>query len=86
LQDTVIVFPCIMFCMGVTIKFGIDLANKFGSFWVLIVLEILATVTVFTSSYMPTFMGIYLFYLGFVLIFGLIFCLLVGMTFQIPMI
>ncbi len=75
-----------MFSTGVTIEAGVLLAEKFGAFWVLLATELLIAGTMFGSSYLLNFTGNYVIYSVFVVVYGCIFGLLVGITFLIPLI
>lgn len=56
LESNGIVFPLMQLCIAPTMKAGTLLANKFGAFPTLVVIEILIAGVVFASSYLPTFL------------------------------
>lgn len=86
LEDTGVVFPLMMLCIGIGMKPGIELAKRIGAFWVLLGVVVLAAGLVFASSYVPNFVGSVIAYSGFVAIFGGLFGLVSGMSFMLPMI
>ena len=58
LENTGVVFPLMMTCIGIGMRPGILLASKIGTFWVLIGVEIVASLLVLASSFIPSFVGI----------------------------
>lgn len=65
LESNGIVFPLMQLCIAPTMKFGTMLANYFGSFPVLITVEILVAGVVFASSFLSNFTCISLLTLSF---------------------
>lgn len=51
LKDTVVIFPIMMFCIGVTMKTGLQMGAKFGYTLVLIINFIFCSGFVFASSF-----------------------------------
>lgn len=66
-----------MFSFGVTFRLGIFLTQIIHPTIVMLGLTVLFSAAVFIASYMPTIWG----FIGF---FGIIFGLIIGMTFMIP--
>lgn len=68
-----------MFCMGLPMRLGIYLAEISHPMIVIISCQILLSVSVFVASYMTAMWGFFAFY-------GIIFGLLVGLAFMIPIV
>jgi hypothetical protein len=77
LEQTSIVSPIMMVCSGITIALGLRLASAFHPLIVLTTVQILQALSVFISSYMTNFWL-------FVLFYGIIFGLISGFAFMIP--
>lgn len=86
LESSVIIFPAMMICIGVTMRLGLFLSKKFGAIPVLFIINVLAAASVFISSYIPIFEGTLLFNLGFIALYGILFGLVVGCSFMIPIV
>lgn len=79
LESNAVAFPIMMFCMGLPMSFGIYLAEITHLMLVLLSCQILLSLSVFISSYM-TSMWIFIFF------YGILFGLLVGSAFMIPIV
>lgn len=55
LESNGIVFPLMQLCIAPTMKLGVVISQKIGSFPTLLIVEILIAGVVFASSYLPTF-------------------------------
>lgn len=74
LESTAIAFPVMMICIGFTMKLGLVLAKKTHPLIVMIVGQFLSALMILLSSFMP---NIWLF----ILFYGVLFGLAVGMNF-----
>ncbi len=77
LEQTSIVSPIMTICSGLTIALGLQLSKIFNPLAVLVVAQVLQAVTVFVSSYMMNFWL-------FVLFYGIMFGLITGIGFMVP--
>jgi hypothetical protein len=68
-----------MFCMGLTMRIGLGFAEATHPIFALLINFLLASAAVFVSSYMSTMWGFIAFY-------GIIFGLVNGMSFVVPMV
>lgn len=66
-----------MFCYGLTFRVGIYLTEIIHPIIVLSVVTVLYSATVFVASFMNEIWG-------FIALFGILFALIIGMTFMIP--
>lgn len=66
-----------MFCYGVTFRLGIYFIELIHPIIVMCILTVLFSATVFIASYMTHIWG-------FLVLFGILFGLIIGMTFMIP--
>lgn len=57
LENTGVVFPIMMTCIGIGMRPGIHLAEKIGTFWTLVAIEFVAAILVLASSFIPVFIG-----------------------------
>lgn len=72
-------FPIMMYCMGFPMRFGIYLAEVTHPMIVLITCQVLLSLSIFVSSYMTSMWT-------FVFFYGILFGLLVGSAFMIPIV
>jgi hypothetical protein len=79
LEANAIAFPIMMFCMGLPMRLGIYLAEISHPLFMLIACQILLSVSIFVSS-LVTSMWVFVFF------YGILFGLLVGSAFMIPVI
>lgn len=79
LESNAVAFPIMMFCMGLPMRLGIYLAEITHPMFMLIACQVLLSVSVFVSSYMTAMWGFIFFY-------GILFGILVGLAFMIPII
>jgi OFA family oxalate/formate antiporter-like MFS transporter len=79
LEKNAIVFPLMMFCVGLTMRLGLGFSELTHPLIALLVNYIIKSLTVLISSYMTTMWG-------FLAIYGIIFSLVNGLTFMIPMV
>ncbi len=79
LESNAIAFPIMMFCMGLPMRLGIYLAEITHPMFMLLSCQILLALSVFVSSYM-TSMWVFVFF------YGILFGLLVGLAFMVPII
>jgi hypothetical protein len=74
------------FCIGITMRLGLISARKFGTFIVLLSVTLISSLCVFISSYLPSFSRkLYIIILVFVIFFAVIFGLVVGSAYMIPL-
>lgn len=78
LEQTSISVPLIMISVGLTMSLGLHLAKKTHPLIILLISQVLQAVTIFASSYMTNFWL-------FVLFYGIIFGIVAGLGFMIPM-
>ena len=57
-KDMGVIFPIMMFCIGVTMKVGLDMGAKFGYWRVLLVNFLVCSIFVWCSSYFDNLFGI----------------------------
>ena len=57
LENTGVVFPIMMTCIGIGMRPGIHIAERIGTFWTLLAIEFAAALIVLASSFIPTFIG-----------------------------
>lgn len=76
-ESTGIVFPLMFISIGLTIRTGLYLSEKFHPLIVMGVGQILQALTIFVSSYMSTFWSFIAFY-------GILFGLASGNSFMVP--
>lgn len=79
LESNAVAFPIMMFCMGLPMRFGIYLSEIFHPLIIVLTCQILLSVSIFVSSYMTDMWGFIFFY-------GILFGLLVGSAFMIPIV
>ena len=56
-KDMIIIFPLMMFCIGITMKLGLDLGAKYGYWKILIVNFVGCSTCVWCSSYFNNLLG-----------------------------
>lgn len=79
LEGNAIAFPVMMLCIGLTMRLGLIISEKTSPLLVLFVVSLFQAITVFCCSYVPT-MG------GFIILYSVIFGLVSGLNFMIPMV
>lgn len=81
LTTNAVVFPVMMFSIGLTMKLGNFVASKVGTPYMTMVLSIIMAGLVFASSYSKIFVGNPVSNIGFVMLYGVMFGLFGGMCF-----
>lgn len=79
LSQTAIAFPLMMFSMGLTIRLGLYFSQKTSPLISLTVVKITSSAAVFASSYAPDIWT-------FIILFGIVFGLVEGMTIAVPIV
>lgn len=79
LESNAIAFPLMMFCIGLTMRIGISFSDHTHPLVALITCTITFSASIFISSYMTHIWGFFFFY-------GILFGLLVGLAFMIPVV
>lgn len=77
LESTAIAFPLMMACIGLTMRVGLYLSNMSHPLIVMTAGQVLCALSIFASSYMTHIWLFFLFY-------GIIFGIIAGMSFMIP--
>jgi len=79
LESNAIAFPLMMFCIGMTMRLGIFFADNTHPLIALVTSTIAFSASAFVSSYMTQIWGFFFFY-------GILFGLLDGLIFMIPVV
>jgi hypothetical protein len=79
LEGNEVIFPLLMICGSITITPGLLLYERFHPILLLMIIEVLQAVFVFASSYVEEFSA-------FIVLFGVLFGLISGFSFMIPVV
>ena len=75
-----------MISIGLTVRLGLFLAKHVGVLITLYLCNFFTSAMILISSFMPNFYGNDQNYLGFIAFYGIIFGLIAGLTFMIPIV